>query len=1002
MSEIDPQNSLVQKLQSQLQEAQNTIVKLQDKVKMFQRVINHLPHFYTFWKDLDCRFLGGDKQFYQKGGYQSQKDMIGKTDYDSAWKKEADGFRNIDLMVINQDLPAYTVIEKQTQADGKIVWLSTTKSAMHDEQGKLIGLVGVSDDVTEKLKKEKLLRESEHRFRLLSEVSSEGVAIHKNGEISDTNLFLAEMFNYDAKELIGMHLRELLSPAYHDLLHQFLESNSTQSFRAIGRKHSPSTLPKTIVTFNVEITFRNDPIQAVSIHDISEQIKVEKIKNDFLANTSHELRTPLNGIIGIAESLMEGVAGSLSEKVNTNLLMIISSGRRLYNLVNDILDYSKMRHESLKLQKTSVDLRNITDIIMALTRPLIIEKPVQLINLIQKTLPAVWADEDRLQQILYNLIGNAIKFTAQGEITVTAIEEADEIKIMVSDTGIGIPNSRQKAIFESFQQADSSTNREFGGTGLGLTISRQLVQAHGSDLQIISTPSKGSVFYFYLKKSEKNVVNPLYSSKLPTLSSVDSSKPFQKDTFAIDSVPKSLKPQGNGQLILVVDDEPVNLQMIKNFLQLHQYQVQSAQSGYQALDILKTTKPDLVILDIMMPRMDGYELCGIIRQSFDTLQLPIIFLTAKNQVSDLVRGLSSGANDFLTKPFYQEELLIRVKTHLSLKESFDTLQENQQLKIEIRRRRQTELELDHSQKRLARILDISENALIAINENQEIVYFNQQAENIFEYQREILLNQSIENLLTPGFLENYQKIIDTIDHQVKDDLFFKANQILNIRTQKGSDVLLKTAITTFELDDERIYTFIINEASGTNFDSQINQLSKADGQLDQILPKGVLLELLKEQLNKTESIQFMEGIFDNIIRYLVKSGTDLIPQLRKNIDSDGQSRSVSFYQQDKFRTALVDLMTLSINCWKELTGKSKWQLAEESGLWKAYLDQGVYKTRTMNKYLKIDKLPQNPKWNRVIDTAEYVLQKTPDSHNQNTLLLKQNLSSLLEMVKNST
>lgn len=983
----------IEQLQADLKQAKGTISQLEDKVEMYQRVINHLPHYYTFWKDLDFRFLGGDKRFYEKGGYSSMEDMIGKTDYDSAWtKKEADGFRNIDEMVINQNLQSYSVIEQQTPAEGKTVWLATTKVAMNDDDGNVIGLVGVSDDVTEKLGREKLLRESENRFRQLSEASSEGVAVHKDGKIADTNLFLAKMFNYDVKELIGMELEQLLAPAFHQLLNEHLQVDNRMPFRAVGLKHNPFSRSEGQVRFDIEITMRSDPIQAISIRDISEQIKVERIKDDFLANTSHELRTPLNGIIGVSESLIAGVAGPLSAKVTSNLLMIVSSSRRLYNLVNDILDYSKMRNESLELQKKPISLYDLTDLILTLTRPLVVDKPLQLINAIPNTLPAVLADEDRLQQILYNLIGNAIKFTAHGEIKISAELAEDKIEISVTDTGIGIPNSRQKEIFKAFQQAESSTRRNYGGTGLGLTISRQLVQLHGSELKVTSIPEKGSTFSFSLNVSDGQSHSAVHSKPLPTLNSLEVIEPFFQDHEHAVTVPKTFVPQGKRQKILVVDDEPINLQMIKNVLQLHEYEISSAQSGFQALEVLKTDQPDLVILDVMMPRMDGYELCGLIRESFDAWQLPILFLTAKNQISDRVKGLSSGANDFLTKPFYQEELLIRVNTHLQIKESFETIRENQQLKIEIQRHKQAELEFESSSRRISGMLDTYENALIAVNEGLDVVYLNRQAESLLEVQRKMLMNQPVKNLLPATFLDTFQQAIKKVDQQFSKKLDHKLNFELEVVTASGEKKTLKTVLTVFELDDECIYTFT---ADSNLLSEDVEQ--KLSFHPGKVISREILHETLKKTLTTEESINFLANVFNGVFDSVITAEPGNIRTTSAS-NFAGVKNETLFYQQDDFRTALVALMNLSISCWKESTGKSKWQLADESGLWRAYLDQGVYKTRTMNKYLKTDTLPKNPKWNLVLDTAEYVLDNYSGLRNESYQQLKVKLSTLMKRI----
>lgn len=984
--------STIEQLQSKLQQAKSTIKQLESKVDMYQGVINHLPHYYTFWKDLNYRFLGGDERFYQKGGYDSMEEMIGKTDYDSAWVKEADSFRNIDEMVINQNLQGYSVIEQQTPVDGKTVWLSTTKVAMNDDKGNVIGLVGVSDDVTEKLMREKLLRESENRFRQLSEASSEGVAIHKEGKITDTNLFLAEMFNCNVKELIGLKLKQLLAPEFHKTIEEHLKVDNRLPFRAVGLKHNPFSRNDAPIRFDIEITLRNDPIQAISFRDITQQIKVENIKDDFLANTSHELRTPLNGIIGVSESLIAGVAGQLPAKVKSNLLMIISSSRRLYNLVNDILDYSKMRNESLELEKKPIDLTDLSDLILTLTRPLVVDKPLQLINDIPKSLPAVSADEDRLQQILYNLIGNAIKFTAQGEIRVGAEVQGDRIKISVSDTGIGIPNSRQKEIFKAFQQAESSTKRNYGGSGLGLTISRQLVQLHGSELKVSSIPEKGSTFSFYLSKSEGQPTPSVHNASIPTLTSLEVFEPFFHEHETRRAVPRTFVPQGKGQKILVVDDEPINLQMIKNVLKLHDYLVLSAQSGYQALDILKSNQPDLVILDVMMPRMDGYELCGLIRESFDAWQLPILFLTAKNQVSDRVKGLSSGANDFLTKPFYQEELLIRVKTHLQVKESFETIRENQQLKIEIQRHKQSELEFESSSRRISGILDIYGNALIAVNEVLDIVYLNRQAETILGVQRATLLNRPVNNLLPAHSLQEFQQIIHEVDQLFNRNTESKLNYELEVTTASGERKALQTVVTAFEIEDECIYIFTTDD-----------HLRDANGKQQHLSHPGevvsneALHELLKNKLTTKESINFLTSVCNGVI-------SDVFTKLPNHThhtdvyESTGSNDEPQFYEQKNFRCSLVGLINLSISCWKESTGKSKWQLADESGLWRAYLDQGVYKTRTLNKYLKISTLPNKPKWNLVLDTAEYVLDNYPGLRNDKFHQLESDLSSLMKQI----
>ena len=198
------------------------------------------------------------------------------------------------------------------------------------------------------------------------------------------------------------------------------------------------------------------------------------MKDEFLANTSHELRTPLNGIIGIGQSMLDGATGPLSEEQQRNLGMVVASGRRLASLVNDILDFSKLRHETVELHRRPTDLHALTELVLAISRTLVGKRALRLFNRIDAQVPLVEVDEDRVQQILFNLVGNAVKFTQAGAVEVSAKVRDEWLDLTVSDTGAGIGAERLETIFESFSQGDGSVAREQGGTGLGLAISRQL------------------------------------------------------------------------------------------------------------------------------------------------------------------------------------------------------------------------------------------------------------------------------------------------------------------------------------------------------------------------------------------------------------------------------------------------------------------------------------------------------------------------------------------------
>lgn len=399
---------------------------------------------------------------------------------------------------------------------------------------------------------------------------------------------------------------------------------------------------------------------------VEELEKVNRLKDEFLANTSHELRTPLNGIIGLTESLKDGVAGSLNPQVVENLELIANSGKRLSHLVNDILDFSKLKNKDISLTLQPVDVHSIADVVLKLSQPLIADKKLKLINSIPSPTPLIWADENRLQQILYNLIGNAIKFTEKGYVSLFAEERQGKLDISITDTGIGIPSNRLDDIFNSFEQGDGSTEREYGGTGLGLSVTKQLVELHQGTIEVSSKVGKGSIF----------------TVSLPLAPALENQAKTVKDTkqTPMRSVPKKGKvgtvtrtrvaDQNEGpkkHTILIVDDEPVNRRVLENHLSVAGYGVYEVSNGREALQALEGDIDfDLVLLDIMMPGLSGFEVCQKIRENLQASELPIIMLTAKNGVNDLVEGFNSGANDYLTKPFSKNELLSRLKTHLNL------------------------------------------------------------------------------------------------------------------------------------------------------------------------------------------------------------------------------------------------------------------------------------------------------------------------------------------------
>ncbi|TGK87713.1 response regulator [Leptospira noumeaensis] len=427
-----------------------------------------------------------------------------------------------------------------------------------------------------------------------------------------------------------------------------------------------------------------------------ELVSLDKMKNEFLSNTSHELRTPLNGIIGITESLIEGSMGALSSGVNKNLGIIISSAKRLSSLVNDLLDFSMIKNRKINLFPITLAIQPSVDIVISLLEPAAKEKGISLTSEIPDNTALVFGDEGRIQQILFNLIGNALKFTESGSIRVTVrpINKGilEYLEISVTDTGIGLSKEDQGKIFAPFAQADASISRNFGGVGLGLSITKTLVELHTGNISVESELGKGSVFRFTLP-----LANGQTGFQSNSNLSIETFNPVNLDedlrgNFIVEQnyvermeVTSNLSKDLNKNFtILAVDDDPINLEVLKIQLSGCGFNVVPVLDGPTAISVANEIKPDLILLDIMMPKMSGYQVCKILRETYSIHEMPILMLTAKNRIDDVLSGLEAGANDFLGKPFDKRELLARVNTLILLKSAVEEKEDYLNIKAELK------------------------------------------------------------------------------------------------------------------------------------------------------------------------------------------------------------------------------------------------------------------------------------------------------------------------------
>ena len=409
-----------------------------------------------------------------------------------------------------------------------------------------------------------------------------------------------------------------------------------------------------------------------------------RAKSDFLANMSHELRTPLNAVIGLGELLQsENMPSAWQRHVN----QITQSGRLLLSIVNDILDYSRLERGRLDVAHEAFELDSLVEHLGGMfSEPARAKGLDLLLDLPAGTPCQLKGDPVRLSQVLANILGNAIKFTEAGRVSLRvgkAGQQADHAHVrllfQVSDTGVGMTHDQQQHVFDAFMQADSSITRRHGGTGLGLVISRRLVECMGGQgIGLTSQVGQGSTFFFELTfaLAGPRTCSDRLASRLVCPDSNAALSPVGLHTIRALSGDAAA---GGRRTVLVVDDMPANVRLLANSLK-DEYVVQVAGRGQKALDIARGAHPpDLILLDIQMPDMDGYAVCRILKSDPRTSQIPVIFVTALTEIDDQERGLSLGAVDYITKPFQMALVKARVHIHMALKIKNDLLEKMSQI-----------------------------------------------------------------------------------------------------------------------------------------------------------------------------------------------------------------------------------------------------------------------------------------------------------------------------------
>lgn len=519
-------------------------------------------------------------------------------------------------------------------------------------------IVGVFRDITEKKAIEAELREKEERYRFFVENIQEGVVVVENRKVVDVSRVWLDMFRYERDEVIGRDVLDFTAPSKHDLVRTKVATESSEPYESeLMRNHGvifPALVRgktlnhggrKVRITTVMDITGQKN-YEAALIEAKLEADHANAAKSEFLSSMSHELRTPMNSIMGFSQMLEANPNEPLTDAQKKCVDHILHGGKHLLELINEVLDLSTIEsgHMSMSIEEVTIgdvigeclplissaaDARNIT-----------VHVPKQGASDI-----SVQADYTRLKQALLNLLSNAVKYNREGgSVTLSILRDADLIRLSVSDTGHGIAKDQQKELFQPFSRLGAEAS-EIEGTGIGLSITRKIVQLLGGEIGFRSKPGAGSTFWIELPASEKL--------------SLDNETPLRAAESPDDEEALSGR-------VLYVEDNSANLQLMAMLIDRYNgLELLSATTAEAGLEIAERDHPDLIILDINLPEMDGFEVLSLLKKRKKTQAIPVVALSANAMEGDIRRGLEAGFLRYLTKPINMDEVIDTISKMLN-------------------------------------------------------------------------------------------------------------------------------------------------------------------------------------------------------------------------------------------------------------------------------------------------------------------------------------------------
>lgn len=564
-------------------------------------------------------------------------------------------------------------------SNGNYIWVMVRAAPVFDSDSHSTGLQGIIRDISERKSAEIALNEAQDRFRRITD-NVPGMIYRYIQRVDGRDEFLylgpqcGDMFEVEATNAIK-------DP---DLLYQFFHPSDLKPFSnkinesAISLSQfrmefrlslpiqglcwrqaisEPSLTPDGNIIWDGIVTdITAEKNSKLQLQTANEQLaKAAKMKDNFLATISHELRTPLTAILGMNDGLKNGFYGPITDEQANSLEVVQESGKHLLELINEVLDMTKIESGSMTLLPSTIDIGKLCDACLRLVSQQANTKTIALHKELPFDLPTLKADEKRLRQILVNLLGNALKFTETGgEVTLsvkhTKPENTDDeyLRFSVTDTGIGIENSAMKDLFEPFSQVQSSLNRDYNGIGLGLALVKRFTELHSGKIGVDSQPGKGSCFYIELPCSLQTTTGIKQSFESPGNNKTD----VQHSRTQPSRVENSSVP-----LVILAEDNEAVAKATKRFLEYSNFRVHRVTNGDAAVQAAKDYQPEIVLMDIQMPRSDGIDAIKKLRNIQSLRNTPIVALTGLTMEDDRKRCLDAGADHYLCKPYRMQELV---------------------------------------------------------------------------------------------------------------------------------------------------------------------------------------------------------------------------------------------------------------------------------------------------------------------------------------------------------